>query len=310
MGASPDQSGITIPPGVLATLEAENAAAAAAGPSASAVQPAGNLPGGVAAFPVDQQTFLQISVPPYSGAASPPAVISLSVNTRTVNPDGTITNSQYTASFAPTAGLNNQYPMPPGYLMSVAVNCLTPNIVTGLLFCMVGAIHQASPGQPFDALFVADYLNSTNSLGWPFGVLHGLTDGAGFPLTVAPANPPAGTLLSYTVTDQYFMLTGVTNTLATAVAVANRQMLILALPPGGTYACLGMAAQIQTASLNLTYYWAAGLTPVGAAGAPYQLNPLAQSQMLPVNSVIYVTCANLQGADQIGGVVLSGRVWS
>jgi hypothetical protein len=235
--------------------------------------------------------------------------VQVTINARILGNDGTLTYCSWPQVFNVNAGLTYASDLAPGYLLSVAVTCVTPNIPDGVLYAVVGLIHQAQTGIPLDTLLVASYVNSNQPAGWPSGILRTVSDGNGATFQLAPANPPAGFAYTYTVLDQQLELVAVYFNLTTSAAVVNRTAYVQVHAPGGGPQFAGLCPNTQAASLTVTYSMGAGLPTLGAAGALYQQVTLLDNILLSAGSVLVVNAGSLQAGDQFTGIQIFGRAW-
>jgi hypothetical protein len=165
-------------------------------------------------------------------------------------------------------------PLTEGYLLSVAINCLT-GTVRGTVFARA-FINRGPfvPGTPAPvAMLVADYVTAPSPIGWPFGRFQAPSDGAGVINVETISNPGAGADFSGLVPTltgrsrlQFF-----TAQFAAGAGVANRF-------PSFIVSCRGIAAlsspfQVQdsvavTANQTVIYSVGPGLSFMRGGGAP------------------------------------------
>jgi len=311
VGTSPaDTSGIMLPADVTAAAD-QAAAQAAPVPSSPAPTPV-PLPGGVSAFPVDFCTNLQCQILPVGGAvaAALPASVTVMVAGKILNSDGSITNCQWPNTFAPSAGLYFNSDLAPGYLLSIGVTLQTAGIPSGALFCVLGLCHQSAPPQPLDAVLISGYVTSSNPLGWPSGVLHDVGDGPGCPVYVYPANPGAGNLLAYPVTDLYFQPTAVTFTLNTSAVVAGRTPWVFYGFAGVAYWSLGITSLSQAASSSNTYEFSQGSGTMPAGLTSFYVGPIATGVRLVSGMTLYINVIGFQAGDALINIAIQGNAWT
>jgi len=306
---SVNPTGVVLPAGLLATLEAEGAAAQAAAAQSPAVSNPG-LPGGVAAMPVDAQTWLQFVLAEWPLVYNNPTSVSCVLNARILNPNGTITNNQYSITFSATGGQNQRFSMPPGYLLGVTLTCTTANVPSGAYFCLVGLVHQNAANQTFDVLLICDYLTSLNPLAWPCGILHAMGDGPGAPFAFQGTNPPAGSAYTVTLDEALFQLQNVTVSFTTSATAANRSVFVYASPPPGTLVItIAVSPALQVASTTLEYtFMMGGPTVTIVPGNEY--GPIAGPIRLPYGTIVGISALQLQAGDQLSAIYLIGTLWS
>lgn len=311
MGSTPGTApGIVLPGEALEAIEQAAAesqpGSAPSGPTATPV----GFAGGVSAIPVDFCTNLQVSVLAPGTPGLFPSSVTLAITGKILNSDGSITNQYWSYNFAPSAGLLVWPELAPGYLLSVTATCQTAGIPSGALFCVAGLVHQTGSRQPLDMTLISAYLSSSNPVAWPSGVLHDISDGAGFYFEYEGTSAPLGSAWTYYIVDQYLMPQTISFEFVTSSTAANRYPYVeLTLPPAPAV-FIGVAAVAQTASQSWYYTFGTGLAWESGAPNIIELLALQSELMLNPGSNLTINCYQFQSGDQIVNPVIQGRAWS
>lgn len=307
--ATSDNGGVSLPDDAAATIAAATAAATPAPAATATPSISTSLAVGVTGMPIDASTWIQITIPANASAAVAVPSVSITLTARILLADGTLSYCRWDKTFAMNAGLTYSSDMAPGYLLSVAVTCNTPGVVDGMLFAVVGLIHQPGTGFPLDTVLVSSYVSYTAPAAWPGGHLHTVSEGEGFYFEYEGTNPPAGSAWTYTVVDQYLMPQLIAFEFVTSSTAANRYPYIeLTLPPMPPV-YIGVAPVAQTASQS--WYWNFGVELAWESGAPVILEclPLQSGLLLNPGAQLGVNCYQLQSGDEIVNPVIIGRAW-
>lgn len=310
MGGGADQSGIILPTGVLATLEAEHAATPATPPPGSPAQLQTPPLGGVSAICIDANSYLQVQVLPSPGPSTVVPNVSLQVNTRTIDPNGSIVNNVYTFTANLAAGLTYTEPLPLGYLLSLSVNTLTPGVVTGVCFVIAGITHQLGANQLPDIPLASGYVCTLTPVGWPSGILHDVSDGEGYYGQLGPFQTSGGGTYTYTIVDQFIQLEGIRFTFGAGTTVANRWPAVSLIVPGYSALMIAMANTAVVAD-GVFAYWFIPQFPYVSYGLNADVvGPLAYVERISVGTQIQVTAQNFQTGDTINTIIFFCRFWS
>lgn len=195
-----------------------------------------------------------------------------------------------------------------GYLLGLTVNTQAGTGLRGQCYVLI-LLHAGplGPGVARAVLF-SDYLSRSQHEGWPHSPLLGQLEGRGFLRAITGTDPAAGAEISETVpTNARWRVLGVTATLVTAVAAANRQISMAFDDGASVYARMPFTA-VQPASLTTVYSWS-------AAGDPASASNVARS--MPLNATPYLFQAHrvrtvtdlLQAADNWSAPVFLVEEW-
>jgi len=299
---------------VLPDEVSDSITAAAQEPLPSSNQPvpqimASALPGGVSAMPIDASTYLQVVIPPNPTYFLASSQITVTVNARILNADGTLNYCSWPQTFKMSNGLSFTSNLAPGYLLSVSITCDTNNVADGVLYAVAGLIHQEQTGIPVDTLLVASYVSTYQPAGWPSGILRTVSDGNGFALQVQAANPSVGDDALYTSPDQQEEISALQFTITTSATAATRQAYLEMSNPGTGSVIIGYSPVTQTAGQTVTYAFARNLPASAAVSNQIQYCTLAEGVILNLGGVIIIDAFNLQSGDQISNIYVAGRAW-
>ena len=234
---------------------------------------------------------------------------TFNINWQLMLPDGSLQrNSQIVTPT--TDGLINQFTVEvgDGWLINLSVqpsgsyNEYTETYVKVLLWRGAGVNHQLA------VPLIDNYCSGYGILGWPFTPLISGQSVPGGMVHVNVANPAAGADFSYS-TGVYvaFELEYVKFILTTAVAAANRRVILRysdsAVYRHGYFPC----ANVQAASLAYTYTFSVG-HPAETLTDTYVNRNIARGLFGgDTGGMIGTFITNLQAADQISSIWLSGK---
>lgn len=307
--ATSDNGGVSLPDDAAATIQAATAAATSAPAAAPSAAPSVGVSVGVNSMPIDANTWIQITVPANPTAAINAPSISLTLTARILQADGTLAYCRWDETFSLSSGLSFASDMAPGYLLSVAVTCNTAGVVDGMVYAVVGLIHQPGPGRPLDTVLVASYLATASPLAWPAGHLHGISEGNGFLVTIAGTTPAGGANFYYTVVDYYFELKSVQFTLVTGSTAANRQPAVGAGGSTSGAEAVGWYTGTQTASTTMSYNFMVDTAPAAAGPSGWTLCTLSPGIKVPAGGMIEIVVVNIAAGDQLEDIILVAQVW-
>lgn len=226
------------------------------------------------------------------------------------NARSTIVNLDSTMIPATDRSLSSQYiSLGNGYLLSLRVNVTAGTVYRGQCWNVVGVA--GVPGATLiDQILVSDYVTTQTECTYPGGIIRQSTEGSGAIVRYQVTTPGAGAEFRYNVpTNSYQRFIGLTATLQTSAAVANRQSRIL-FTPIALPAVLASETSIaipasQTVSLFFNIY---GSTPNNnLAGAIVGINcPVVF--LLPGGRIDSVSDL-LNGADQYSSIYINLEEW-
>jgi hypothetical protein len=132
---------------------------------------------------------------------------------------------------------------------------------------------------------------------------------AAFPIITQAADPGDGTPYQFTFTDKHRrLLINASFLLTTAVAVANRCIIIRHYPTVGLSSIVAQSGFVQVASLAWIYNFGVGLNhaSVAVTGAVVGLvsAPLPSLDWFYPNDIFELNVQGLQGADEISSIKL------
>lgn len=195
-----------------------------------------------------------------------------------------------------------------GFLLSIAIETPTINIVRGSLLCIVTLIRGVGGIAFTDAVLIQDYVTTTTKVGWPSGVIAQGKSGFGATNNITVAAPAAGAELSFGATlHTASMLHSIFFTLTTAVAAANREV-TLVLDDGTTPITQIPSGFTQLASLSHSYCFALGVTQFAGAQVLLHVAPVPPVQLFPGWRIRTLT-TNLQAADQYSAAKMFLEQW-
>jgi len=270
---------------------------------------ASQMPGGVAAMPIDPSTYLQVVIPANPSFPNPSGGVSVTINARILSPAQQLTYCSWPQTFNVNSGISFASDLAPGYLLSVAVTVTTLGIPDGVIYAVVGLIHTNVVNTPNDTLLVCGYVNSRQPIGWPSGILRTTSEGAGFSTAVQPANPGAGNFLLYPTVDQYFRLLGISFTFTTSAAAGNRYIVVAVQPVAYPAVWVGVCPTAQPAGQAVIYEASVNMAVAAISAGAVETFPLADVGQLAAGSYIDILPQNLQAGDAITGATITGQAW-
>jgi hypothetical protein len=266
------------------------------------------LAGGVSAIPIDAATWMQCQIAP-NPTYGQVAAVSVTLTARILAPDGTITNCRWDNTFAPAAGLAFSSDLAPGYLISAALTLNTPGVMSGVLYALVGLVHQTPGVYPVDTLLIAQYLTSQNPVGWPCGILHDASEGPGYPLRFFDAVAAPTSSYTYTVQDWLFMLSSIGFYYDTDGTVSNRYVEVYAVTVAGGAATLAFSTFPEPALNGWSYYCSPGIGPAGDATTGNYVLPLSPGMLFHAGDQIIIGAIGLGAGDQVTNVSILANAW-
>jgi len=305
-----DTGNLILPPGALETLEAAAQTPPGTGP-AGILQPGLIVPGGIALFPIDQQSLLQVNVRAANTSGWVNTQGQIAVNTRTIDPQGNVTNSQYTYSWAINAGLAVTTNLPPGFLISCCVTDLSGSAVSGQLFCTVSLVHQAGGAQPVDAVLINGWIQAPAPLAWPLSTLQNPWDGPGQQITHIVPNPSPGLNAVYTFTALNSLVVSIQWVYTTSSLGSARNAQYYITTNVSIQALFGEAATAQAPSTAEIYAVMPGLRGSSDAlgtDTPYLL-PCPRGIYVPSGGQLQIGADGLLAGDTITDVYLICQQW-
>jgi hypothetical protein len=309
MSGEPAGSSIVLPANLLANIDetAQNLASQ----QASAARTAGRvrLAGGVSASPVDNTTFLQLTIPPNPSFAVGGLSVSVSLTAVLKNISGEVVYSRWDSTFNILTGLSANYQLTDSNLLSVSITCLTPAIPDGVLYAVCGLTHSKGITTPLDTLLICSYLSSLVPCGWPTGILRTVTDSQGFGFSTIFGGPVVGNTIQYTTVDAYLSVQSVSCVFSTSAIAGNRQVYLGFINTSLAAESVTFCPNTQAASLTTTYYFQAGVWLWGAVGGPIQSVPIPEGLVAGPNGQVSVNVNNFQVGDQLSNLVIIGRAW-
>lgn len=225
------------------------------------------------------------------------AAQGISVHFRVMLPNGKVSSGrQDFATGAARTVVTQGFPLPEGYLLSVAVHPVSGTLQRGQCFVQAGLERGGAPDFEPMQILVSEYLTTSAVLGWPGGKLRSSLEGPGWLRSITGTDPAAGAEIVETVpAGVRWRPLLLTHAFTTSAAVANREPQ-LALDDGANLLALIPSGSSQPASLTLQYSWSRGAA-VQFAAVGVSAAGVMPDIVLPAGARIRTQTVNLQAAD-------------
>jgi hypothetical protein len=201
------------------------------------------------------------------------------------------------------------FPLPEGFLLSVAVTPKSGVFVRGNVFVMISLVRGSGSSQQYSFMLAHGYVGRIAPVCWPYPRVDSPTAFGGLLNLETVSNPAAGVDWAQQLDPSSRQrIMAVTATLLTSAAVANRapilQVRFAAITVG-----LFPAGVVQAASLSVQYTWFPGAVLMAAAFSGVVNAPFPHNLILNSGFFINTATPNIQAADQWSAIAITSEEW-
>jgi hypothetical protein len=201
----------------------------------------------------------------------------------------------------------------PGVLSKVRVSTLSGAPMRGQTFVTVELQKSNDLLPQASEILISNYVTRFAAVSFPGSAVIASTDGAGFPYTLAVANPGAGSDFTLSIpVNTLWQLTGIIATLTTSAGVANRQTQFSLKAGTGSVTMLTGLSPVMTAGLIYNFVVSPTVNPSMNNQPVAQFNwYLTQPFPFPMSAGggIQSITTGIQAGDQWSGIGFNVTEW-
>lgn len=199
--------------------------------------------------------------------------------------------------------------LPEGFLLGVSVEVASGNVLRGQCYCSMGLQRGLVAGTHRQLELAADYLVTRYTLGWPGGPTTNPLMGPGNLNTYTPANPAAGTDLSYPAPESTRWAVRTIRFQLTTSAAAGLRMVQLRFEDGSGNGVYLQDSQTSQGPGTTQTYQASALGFQQAAGGGLIHIPIPDNFQLPLGSGWTTFTSALDAGDQYSNIAYYVEEW-